>query len=111
MLAMMEKEFTTALNDISHKAEMLQISTKEKQAGAIEESQEQLEEAEDLLKQIELETVSMKPNEKTPYQLRLKKYKEDLEEAKVKVAKMEHQHKFQMDKETAMGGYYNPNDK
>jgi vesicle transport through interaction with t-SNAREs 1 len=105
MLAMMEKEFTSSISDISHKAEMLQISTKEKQAGAIEESREQLEEAEDLLKQMELEIVSMNPSAKATYQQRIKKYKDDLEEAKIKVEKMEHQHKFRIDKETAMGGY------
>ena len=90
---------------------MLQISTKERQAGAIEESREQLEEAEDLLKQMELEIVSMNTSAKATYQQRLKKYKEDLEATKIKVSKMEYQYKLQMNKETAMGGYYNEENK
>ena len=108
---MMEKELVSNLNDICHKAEMLQISTKERQAGAIEESKEQLEEAEDLLKQIELEVISMNSAAKASYQERLKKYKADLQDAKIKVSKMEYQYRVQSNKETAMGGYYDEENK
>lgn len=90
---------------------MLQITTKERQAAAIEESQEQLELAEDLLKQMELEVISMDLSSKPTFQLRLKKYKENLETARTNVSKMEYQYKLQMNKETAMGGYFNPEDK
>ena len=106
MLAMMEKEFISSISDISHKAEMMQISTNERQAGAIEESKEQLEEAEDLFKQMELEVQPMKSTEKTSYQAKLRKYKADLEEAKRKVNKMEFEAKQRMNKETVMGVNY-----
>ena len=106
MLAMMEKEFISSISDISHKAEMMQISTNERQAGAIEESKEQLEEAEDLFKQMELEVQPMKSTEKTSYQAKLRKYKADLEEAKRKVNKMEFEAKQRMNKETIMGVNY-----
>lgn len=96
---------------IAHKSEMLQITTKERQAAAIEESQEQLELAEDLLKQMELEVISMDLSSKPTFQQRLKKYKENLETARTNVSKMEYQYKLQMNKETAMGGYFNPEDK
>ena len=84
----------------------MQISTKEKQAGAIEESQEQLEEAEELFKHMELEVDKMDRDHKTSYQAKLRKYKADLEEAKRKVSKMEYEMKQQANKETAMGAYF-----
>ncbi|CAI2379089.1 unnamed protein product [Moneuplotes crassus] len=107
MLSMIEKE----LNDICQRAEMLQISTKERLAAAIEESKEQLEEAEELLKQMELEMVQMNTSAKESYKERLRTYKDNLQRAKLKVSKMEEQYRTQMNKETAMGGYYDEENK
>ena len=108
MLAMMEKEFISSINDISHMAERMHISTKEQQKGAIDEATEQLEAADDLFKQMEQEVIDMHGSEKTSYQAKLRKYKADLEEAKRKVNKMEYDNRLKSNKETAMGADIDP---
>ena len=84
----------------------MQLSTKERKTAALEESKEQLFEAEDLLKQIDHEIGLITGQNKQIYQMKLTKFKQDLEEARIKVSKMEYQCKLNLNKETAMGWYY-----
>ena len=101
-------EFVSLINEISHRADTLQLSTKERKAAALEESKEQLAEAEDLLNQMDHEIVSINGPNKQIYLQKIKKLKQDFEDTKIKVSKMEYQCKLNINKETAMGWHYDP---